>query len=223
MKKLILLIGLILSLNGAFAQFELNPKVAKNQATSNKFLIEAKSVFTNSGNDSVFEWEVIEVNIPSGWNFSLCDPFNCLDNVTVGRRSGFTLGKNKSGEMRGDFTANSIPGNGTVRVIITAKNSDFSDTVTFIVSAWPVSVKENVKNNEFSMFPNPAKERLSIRYSVKEPIAISIYNILGVRVKTIIHSGNESEINLGDLQNGIYFIRFKDGNTTVSKSFTKNE
>jgi hypothetical protein len=64
---------------------------------------------------------------------------------------------------------------------------------------------------------------LVIKYTTREPIQINIYNILGVKVKTITHSGNETEINIGDLQNGIYFIRFKDGNQTISKSFTKSE
>jgi hypothetical protein len=225
MKKLILIIFLGLSLNSAFAQFELVPKVAKNQASSSKFLIEAVAQFTNNGGDSLFEWNILEVNIPSGWTFGMCDPYNCLDNVVEGRKSGFTLGKGKGGEFKGDFTANSIPGNGFVKVHIYSRtNASIQDTLAYAVNAWPVGVRENSKSNfDFSFFPNPAKERLVIKYATREPIQINIYNILGVKVKTITHSGNETEINIGDLQNGIYFIRFKDGSQTISKSFTKSE
>jgi hypothetical protein len=210
----------------AFAQFDIVPKVAKNQASSNKFLIEAISQFTNTGNDSVFEWNILEVTMPSGWSFGMCDPYNCLDNVVEGRKSAFTLGKGKGGEFKGDFTPNSIAGTGFVRVQIYSKtNSSIVDTLAYSVSAWPVGVKENVRNNnaDFGFFPNPAKDRLVVKYSTREQIQINIYNILGAKVKTINHSGNETEINISDLQNGIYFIRFKDGNQTISKSFTKSE
>jgi hypothetical protein len=67
------------------------------------------------------------------------------------------------------------------------------------------------------------KDRLTIKYNARETVNIEIYNVLGTKVKSIAHSGLESDVNVGDLQNGIYFIRYKNGNQMVSKPFTKSE
>lgn len=62
-----------------------------------------------------------------------------------------------------------------------------------------------------------------MKFNSRESVNIDIYNVLGSKVKSITHSGIESEINISELQNGLYFIRFKDGSQTISKPFTKSE
>jgi hypothetical protein len=64
---------------------------------------------------------------------------------------------------------------------------------------------------------------LVVKFHSRENINIDIYNVLGSKVKSFTHSGLESEINISELQNGLYFIRFKDGSQIISKPFTKSE
>jgi hypothetical protein len=78
-------------------------------------------------------------------------------------------------------------------------------------------------NAIINVYPNPAKDNIVLKYNTKDPIQIDIYNVLGLRVKSAVHNTNESNIDISDLQNGVYFLRFKDDGRTISKSFTKAE
>lgn len=82
---------------------------------------------------------------------------------------------------------------------------------------------QSAQQNEISCYPNPAKDAITFKYSSGKSLEISIYNVLGSKIKTFTHTGSETLINISDLQKGLYFIRFSDGNNMVSKSFTKSE
>lgn len=229
MKKLILYFLALLIAPSLFAQsVSFSPKVSKGQGPSTFFQLDAKSNFTNNTTDSVFEWEVIEISSTrTEWEFGLCDPGNCIVDLSVGSKAEFILAPGKTGEFKGDFVINDKSGSGSGKVVCYVKsNPSIRDTVEFILNAWVTSVKETVAvNREMSLFPNPAKDRLVIKYqsNSREPISIDVYNVLGSKVKTINHTGLESEINISDLQKGIYFIRYKEGSKTISKSFSKSE
>lgn len=76
---------------------------------------------------------------------------------------------------------------------------------------------------EVSFYPNPAKDVITFKYNSGKTAEIYVYNVLGSRVKTFSHTGTETVINITDLQKGLYFIRFTEGNSVISKSFTKTE
>jgi hypothetical protein len=206
------------------ASFTLSNREARGQGPNSMFMIEAKSIFTNISTDptdTMFRWKVLSITMPAGWEFGMCDPINCLTNIAVNDEGFFSLKPNNQGEFKGDFVPNNISGIGTAKVLINSvKFPERFDTLTYIVNAWVTSVKEVSLSKEVSVFPNPAKERVTLKYPTKEIIAIEIYNVLGTRVKTFYHSGLESEINIGDLKSGVYFIRIRDGNQTVSKQLT---
>lgn len=228
MKKLILYFLALIIAPSLFAQsISFSPKVSKGQGPSTFYQLDAKSNFTNNTNDSVFEWEVIEISSTrTEWEFGMCDPANCLVNIKVGSKAEFILAPGKTGEFKGDFVLNDKSGSGSGKVVCYLKsNPSIRDTVEFILNAWVTSIKENVVSREFSLFPNPAKERLVVKYQSqsREPISMDIYNVLGSKIKSIQHTGFETEINISDLQKGIYFVRFKEGSKTISKSFSKSE
>ncbi len=225
MKKLVLYVLIVCGFQVALAQnFTIVPKLAKGQGPNSTFQIDAVSTFTNTGTETEFEWKIIEMNAPSGWEFSMCDPLNCVASLTVGSSGIFTLGVGKNGQFKGDFSPNGKSGIGTVKVIIYPKATPAAqDTLAYQMNAWVTGLKESSQNKEFAYFPNPVKDHLYIRYTTKEAMLIDIYNVLGTKVKSFTHSGFETDLNVGDLQNGIYFIRFRDGNQNISKHFTKTE
>ncbi len=225
MKKLILSLAVLFSLQMVTAQISFNPKISKGQGVATNFQIVSKSTFTNNSNDTSFEWNVIEIAATNGWSFGMCDPANCVTDLLIGTKGNFVMAKGKSGEFIGDFVPDGKPGNGKAKVLVYSKAnpSTIFDTIEFQMNAWATGIKENQASREFSFYPNPAKDRLTIKYNTKETITIDIYNVLGSKIKSISHSGLESDINIGDMQNGIYFIRFKDGNQTISKPFSKSE
>lgn len=232
MKKISTIIIMLIVLTNFLAaqSFTIIPKVGKGQASSLKDKIEVKFNFTNTSldaTDTIFNWELIEVVMPSSWTAQICDPFACLDGSgTLGFKSSYSLGNaigNNTGFFLLDFFSNGNSGSGIMKVAIKSAKTGFTDTITAEAKVWSVAVKETVKHNkEFSFYPNPAKDELVLKYNSKENIQVEIFNILGSKVKTFYLYGGQTTVNIEDLENGIYFLRFKDDGKTISKTFTKN-
>ena len=85
-----------------------------------------------------------------------------------------------------------------------------------------LSVKElnsQTENNYITIFPNPAKDSITIiRSSANEnfPHTINIYNVAGAKVKTLDNNQNRisSPYNISDLKEGIYFVHFTKENVS---------
>ena len=81
----------------------------------------------------------------------------------------------------------------------------------------------SVENNEllgFSMFPNPASDRLHI--SAKETIQnADIFNVLGKKVMSVDVNDTKTSINISNLSSGIYLVKYNVGNTTGTAKFIK--
>jgi len=75
-----------------------------------------------------------------------------------------------------------------------------------------------------SIIPNPFNSSISIKYSIdrETTIEIAIYDVLGQRASTLLHepkiAGNYSvEWNAKNKPSGIYFVRLKTGDNTITK------
>ena len=64
---------------------------------------------------------------------------------------------------------------------------------------------EETKDSEIFIFPNPAKEKVTIEGV--EATEVEVYNALGQLVKTL---QNANEINVSDLMEGVYLLRIAD-------------
>lgn len=79
------------------------------------------------------------------------------------------------------------------------------------------STNQNLSANEFdfnkkiTLFPNPTNDFIQVS-GLDNKEAYSIYNILGAEVKngTI---DNQQEIDIKNFTNGLYFLKFENGNT----------
>lgn len=229
MKKIIILSLFVASfISQAFSQgFSLNPRVVNTGASASNGTLVATSSFSNTTTDTLdnsFTWKIISLTLPNGWDLSsLCDPMNCTGLQKLYDSSQFSLKAGKNGVVSVDFTTSNNAGNAVAKVLFRSNKTQNTDTLTVNVKGWAAAVKETTKTKELTFFPNPAKDNLIIKYNVKEPITVEIYNVLGMRVKTSNLNSNESNIDISDLQNGVYFLRFKDDGKTISKSFTKAE
>ncbi|NQX97778.1 MAG: T9SS type A sorting domain-containing protein, partial [Flavobacteriales bacterium] len=82
-----------------------------------------------------------------------------------------------------------------------------------------VGVNEQADNLSLSIYPNPTANKLEIR-NLKSPITnISIIDVTGKTVKTII--GNVSTVNVSELTRGIYFIQIQTEKGMVNSKFIK--
>jgi len=94
--------------------------------------------------------------------------------------------------------------------------------VTFNPACSPESVNELNNTSSISIYPNPAKEQLTITGN-KDVKYITILNTLGqVLVEQNSYNSDKAVINVSNLGSGVYFIKVSDKNGNVAtKRFVK--
>ena len=86
-----------------------------------------------------------------------------------------------------------------------------------------LGITELLKQNDFMLYPNPAKSVITVK-TILEGSATLDYDIIDVLGKTIIKNETTNlnfNINISDLNSGIYFLRLKINNSIVVKKFVK--
>ena len=81
-----------------------------------------------------------------------------------------------------------------------------------------LSIGDNALELDVFIYPNPTDDYLFIERN-KNPIAVSIYNLLGAEV---IAKSAADKINVSELSKGVYIIRISDGVNQADKKFIKN-
>lgn len=228
MKKLIYFIIAILTIGNVSAQFSFNNKsVSVSGWGSDTEPKDAQCIITNNSStaaDSMINWSIVTFDVPSGWQFDFCDPYDCIVNLGLGFSNTFKLKVGVSGPLKGQFYTKGNAGNATVKIRLAyANGSHDADTITLMAKGWATGLSNVKKQSEVTFFPNPAKDLITLRYPTTKAIDVTVYNVLGAKVKSFTHSSNETSLNISDLEKGLYFIRFNDNGTIVSKSFTKSE
>lgn len=105
-------------------------------------------------------------------------------------------------------------GNGMVTVKATANDgSNVSGTKVITISNQGVGLSE-ITNTKVSIYPNPTKDFIIIE-NLLEKNSVFIYNIIGKLVFKQSINNNRETIDVRNLSNGIYFIKFE---TSIEKS-----
>ena len=68
--------------------------------------------------------------------------------------------------------------------------------------------KEKKDKNNFSIYPNPCRDILTIQFSNARPVqkTISIINVLGLNVKTFTGTSTKQQLDISNLPAGTYFL-----------------
>jgi hypothetical protein len=228
MKKVIYFIVAVLAVMNANAQFSFNNKTVSVSGWGSDFEPkDAQCVVTNTSTaaaDSMINWSIISFDIPTGWQFDFCDPYDCIVNLSLGFTNSFKLKAGASGPLKGQFYTKGNAGTATVKIRLSYANGTHdADTITLMAKGWATGLSNVKKQSEVSFFPNPAKDVITLKYQTTKAIDVTIYNVLGAKVKSFTHNTNETSLNISDLEKGMYFIRFNDNGNIISKSFTKSE
>lgn len=82
----------------------------------------------------------------------------------------------------------------------------------------PVRIQTN-KQTDFRLFPNPAKESLTVSLESESPgtYQISLYNVTGKMVKTISTNRQKTKMQVSGLSKGLYLITIRQGQMQKSK------
>ena len=86
----------------------------------------------------------------------------------------------------------------------------YIDDVSVIDIGWVGLNENNNIENQISIFPNPAKDFISVSFKSNNigEIKMSIVNTLGETIMSKILNNNETQIQVSDLPAGVYYCKF---------------
>ncbi len=67
------------------------------------------------------------------------------------------------------------------------------------------SVNDELLPANYSIYPNPARDHIFVR-SAEKDADISVYDISGVKVKSVSSTGEQTRVDIEELKNGIYVV-----------------
>jgi uncharacterized protein YjdB len=115
---------------------------------------------------------------------------------------------------------------GITKVYVKTVEGGFTDTC--VVNVKIKTSLRKISNEEISVFPNPAKNQLQIKFDASSGLTkISVFSLIGVKViyKEINNpDGNNTFIvPINDLAEGLYYISIQSGNKFITRSFVKKK
>ena len=178
-----------------------------------------------AGSDLTFEGNVSAADLDAGYTavafIKALDPNN-----------GFATVVNKSIDITsaGDFTVSATAAELVEGYIVQygfAVTGPPADPATedslgsIVMGEEPSAGIEDQDFTTLNMYPNPAIDILNI--SAQSTINnIEIYNVLGQKVIRMSLEDTSAEINVSNLNSGIYLIKYEINNRTSTKKFVKN-
>ena len=114
-------------------------------------------------------------------------------------------------------------------VIASGGSFTSSEVTNFCLPATTFNFATNIEKHNttdgrstVSLYPNPANTYITLNILNGSRIGtISIYNMVGIIVKTLEIDGNEKEIDISDLPAGSYIISIEDEKEPIIKQFIK--
>lgn len=101
-----------------------------------------------------------------------------------------------------------------------ALNGDRAGLLTSLGCGSPTGINEVLLQNTFNIYPNPNNGNFIVNAQLtkNENVSISLYNLLGAKIQEFSNvKSYPFQMNLNDLPNGSYFIKFNSGNNTITK------
>lgn len=85
-----------------------------------------------------------------------------------------------------------------------------------LTGKWLASVNEN-GTMAVSLYPNPANDQVS--FTLESDAQVSVFDMTGRKVNEVNLTAGEAQLNVNELQSGVYYvnIRYANGTTAVSK------
>ena len=85
-----------------------------------------------------------------------------------------------------------------------------------VTGTWIASVNEN-SAMAIDFYPNPANNQVS--FTLESDAEVSIFDVMGRKVNEMNVAAGQAQLNVSQLENGVYFVtvRYANGSTAVSK------
>ncbi|MBC8048145.1 MAG: T9SS type A sorting domain-containing protein [Fimbriimonadaceae bacterium] len=102
--------------------------------------------------------------------------------------------------------------------------SAFSNLQSFTTAACRIGDMNSDSALYINIYPNPAQNNLFIDADGfnSDKLKIDVYNIIGESIKTIvIENADQIQLDISDMQNGMYTINISDEQQSISQKFVK--
>ncbi len=221
-RKITLLLSLALFASFGFAQVEFSKDSAEliYVDMTNFEYAEEVEITNNSTDpaDTVFTWERTVEAIPDEWGTAICDKDLCYPEST--NTAGFILPIGKTIKFKVNYYPYNARGCGDVTITIFSDLNPTTNNDTFYTEVCafnPASVKE--VHQSFKIYPNPAKDYITIQTQNQGALNYGIYDILGnLHQSDVVLSGGQIDIH--NLKKGVYVLRL-EGDHSRSQVFHK--
>lgn len=123
-----------------------------------------------------------------------------------------------------NFTTFAPKGKYYIRMSAIAEESSLLYPYNFIIETSPATNIDmlNMDTDGFSVYPNPAKDKIWIRSSPTATInQIELVNVLGESIERYPIKNDVTEIDIHNLAKGMYLLRTMDNNKQIVKRFIK--
>lgn len=152
------------------------------------------------------------------WNLSIYQPIAAFSYQVNGKEVDFSnesfsladttlnyqwhFGDGSSSNDVSPLHTYSQPGSYVVSLI--ASNCKLSDT---LIKSIVINTANNTYDSEYAIYPNPARDQITISWQTDMPRIISIFNNLGQKVIYHPFDSIRKQVSIHNLANGSYFIR----------------
>ena len=185
-----------------------------------KYYIHQKNT---TGKEIHISWKRLSIDIPSEWDFSLCDLGTCYAGIPEGEFTMFPVEKDSSGFLAPNIYPLGVSGTAKIVMLVWDKDNPLiSDTLTWIITAKPqADVQKDVTPlPSLRLFPNPATDNVSIDLGKVSNGIVAVRNLAGASMLQIpVADKTKVNADLSALAGGEYLIVFigRDGTVLHSK------
>jgi hypothetical protein len=182
-------------------------------------------LINNGSMTYTIKWTKTEY-LPAGWESSFCDKVNCW--IPTVLTKSYPLNAGEQAIMKVLARTNNNPGIGMVKINVTSPDDDNLNTnAYYVVTAQESTGISKVQTlKDVTLYPIPANEYITILVNPNlRASRLEIYNVLGQRLKSELFTSdknNRVDLNIQELDKGMYFVRiYTTNNTVITKQFTK--
>jgi hypothetical protein len=108
-------------------------------------------------------------------------------------------------------------GNNVISITLQCSKASTTYYKPIHISTSPLSINEAGTLSSITIYPNPAKDFITIDNNSDQVLEFNLYNIMGSLIKKETLTQNQKHLNISDLCNGIYFVEIKSKNMSKTQ------
>jgi hypothetical protein len=155
------------------------------------------------------KWELISSQIPSGWDYSICDYGTCYPGIPDSGQMSFVEVAGQ-GFLGLNLNPYALSGTAVVKIFV-YENGFYSigDTISWYITSDAVGIGEKDFASRISLFPNPANEAISISIPgiSENTYSYDLTDAKGAIVYSGLAASASFQVNISAFEPGIYFLK----------------